>query len=682
MERASRFAAEFEAALRENPALWLSWDIETPYKMKVGDEEELSKGEEEDEDDDTEGRPSIDPILRVSFAFRSGYAISIPWAGEYLGVIRRLLFGAPRYVTWNGTVFDVPVVEGVLGERLPGRNYDFMWGWHILQSDLPRGLEAVASWFTDLLPWKHLADAQPAFYSAVDADAALRNALAIEKELQEHGQWALFESHIVDLDPILIECGQHTGVQIDVKAQAKLERQLTKFQTRLEQRAQPLIPESLRPFKLYARPPRVAPFSATLGRATEKYCSKCGKVRVNKKHPCLAKEGATIEARQIEVTQYKVLLPFNPNSRAQLLAYVFHHKHPYAKDRKTGRISLPKKHLQRLDRTFGKDHPIYAIALKMRGVKKTLGTYVKGFKPDGAGKIYTTFTHAPSTHRLSSRAVNLTNVSHRGTALFAKQVRRTIIPPPGWVFVEADSSAIEAVMTGYFMGDGDYIVLAKQGIHDYLTCLRHGLEFPRDIPRCKKEFKETRDKKKVVVHGTAYGMTPRLLYYENYETFANEGEARLEQRHFLDVVPGLARWQLETRVRAHKDTYLTNPWGARHYFYDVFGKQKADGARVLGTDAKRCVAFLPQSSAASFMRDNAKLLAQAVPKEYIPANFLCHDSYLLQVPPSDVDYAVALLETTLTRRIPEMGGLTVGCEISLHPANWEDGETIKRITTL
>ncbi|MBU6430223.1 MAG: uracil-DNA glycosylase, partial [Cyanobacteria bacterium REEB65] len=73
VDRASRFADEFLAAVAEGPgdgsaAPWLSWDIETAYKMAVGDEEELSKEEGDDDEDGEADRPAHDPILRISFA--------------------------------------------------------------------------------------------------------------------------------------------------------------------------------------------------------------------------------------------------------------------------------------------------------------------------------------------------------------------------------------------------------------------------------------------------------------------------------------------------------------------------------------------------------------------------------------------------------------------------------------
>jgi DNA polymerase I-like protein with 3'-5' exonuclease and polymerase domains len=247
---------------------------------------------------------------------------------------------------------------------------------------------------------------------------------------------------------------------------------------------------------------------------------------------------------------------------------------------------------------------------------------------------------------------------------YADRVRRTIIPRPGHVFVEADSAAIEAVMTGYFMGSAEYVALAKKGIHDYLNCFEHGVPFTDDnILRSKGEWNDARDRNKIVVHGTSYGMTPFLMHKQWPAIFPRIADAEKAQARFFEACPGLAEWQHSVRTFAHKQSYLENPWHYRHYFYDVF-KKDVHGTVILGEDAKRCVSFLPQSSAAAFMKDNLILLSESRFWP-MPAIGLIHDSYCLEVLEADVEDAIALLVRTLTRPIQEMQNLTIGCEVKV-----------------
>jgi uracil-DNA glycosylase len=695
------WANEFFAALERDPDLYLSFDIETPMKLKKKDEDEFEDDEEEtdEEEEVKEGEePSIhEPILRISFSYRVGTAVSVPFQGPWLDTIRKLLACSAGKVVWNGARFDVPVLEAN-GYHVGGVIFDFMWGWHLLQSDLPKGLEYVSSFFTDILPWKHESESQPAWYNAVDADAALENAIGITRELKALNQWDIFLRHIVQLDPLLYQVGRQ-GVHIEIAAQNALKEKLEREQHERITRGQESIPWEVFPRKRYkGRPqPVLTDFDVhgetwtrvehrryepveVAGKA--KFCTACRRPAPNKSehqkgkgNPC---KGASLELLDAVNVEYDEVLDFNPNSVKDLTEYAAHFGHPLGVNHKTKRPTMDKRHVEKLAAKHEKKHPIYRIALDLRAVKKTLGTYVVGFKPDEHGKIYTTLGHHPSTLRLSSRAKNLQNVSHRGSALYAEDVRRTIIPSPGKVFVEADSSAIEAVLTGYFMGSQWFIELARKSIHAYLTCFELGWEFnPENVDRVKLEHKNAYDRNKQVVYLSLYGGTPGMMAMTYPQFFSNVRKAEEAQKRLFEACPGLAQWQTDTRMFAHKQGYLINPWNYRHYFYHVYSKDR-EGNITLGDDAKRCVAYLPQSAAAAFMKDNVIILAGT--KFWpMPANGLVHDSYCLEVEQSMVDEAVEVLAETLTRPVPELGDLRIGCEIKVG-YNWADMKMIRKVS--
>lgn len=225
-------------------------------------------------------------------------------------------------------------------------------------------------------------------------------------------------------------------------------------------------------------------------------------------------------------------------------------------------------------------------------------------------------------------------------------------------------------MTGYFMGSEVYVDLAKKGIHDYLNCFEHEIPFDTEgIKRSKTEFSASRDRQKIVVHGTSYGMTPFLMHKNWPHIFPKVAMAEEAQRRFFDACPGLREWQHATRVFAHKQTFLQNPWSYRHYYYDVFTKN-TKGEVILGLDGNRAVSFLPQSSAAAFLKDNL-LMIKETRFWPMPAIGVIHDSYCLEVLEQDADEATALLIRILTRPIAEMGNLTIGCEVKVSRPNAE-----------
>ena len=103
---------------------------------------------------------------------------------------------------------------------------DTMWMFHFLQSDLPKSLEFVAPFYTDVAPWKHLSQAEPAFYNATDNDVTLRCYIAMRDWLIRQGRWARFQRHCSDTAAILGEMSA-AGVLVDVAARQAPARGLT-----------------------------------------------------------------------------------------------------------------------------------------------------------------------------------------------------------------------------------------------------------------------------------------------------------------------------------------------------------------------------------------------------------------------------------------------------------------------
>lgn len=657
----------------------LSYDIETPGKLV----------EEDDTDNDEDIGSTV--ILRIGFSFAPGYAASVPWRGDYLPLIEQFLMSPGPKLGWNSYAFD-NIVLGKNKMFPAGELHDGSWAWKILQSDLPRGLEFVGGFYaTGLFPWKHLGESEPARYNAQDADVALRNYLGTIADLEALGQLELYQQHIVKLDPILREAGKR-GVPIDPEAQASLRADLDVEEASLTTEIQSFIPHELFPRKRYKNRPTEERLAAMQALGVEevtveglvKQCSMCGAVDVTKlehlkggkKNPCA---GATFTKVLAPQTEFDVVLPFNP-AGDDLERYVQHFKHPMGKHAKTGEPTLDKKHLEFLAKHYGKTHPIYAKTLSLRQVSKVKGTFL--FPADREGRIHTEYTYGPSSGRLSSRRPNLQNVTHGSSNPYADRVRRTIVPPPGHLFVEADSSAIEAVFSGVFMGSPLYTDLARKGVHDYVTCLELGLPFDVSaLGSYKKDprYAEARERNKRVVHGTNYGMTPNLMIKLFPEQFPTLRVAKEAQQRYFDACPELQAWHHQVRTTAHRQGYLENPWKRRHYFWRVFGKDPHTGKVTVAEDGKRCVSFLPQSSAADFMLDHLLILGDSKFREFMPANVSVHDSLCLAVPEGLVDEAVQFLIEVMFRPIPQMNHIRVGVEVKVGP-NWADMKVVQKVS--
>jgi uracil-DNA glycosylase family 4 len=96
----------YERSLINDPENPLSYDIETPYKAKSKDEEEIGKEEAALNEDHT--------ILRCAFSYWANdrsYTTSVVWDIRYMGGIERLFRVAPFVLGWNSDKYDYPRVS-------------------------------------------------------------------------------------------------------------------------------------------------------------------------------------------------------------------------------------------------------------------------------------------------------------------------------------------------------------------------------------------------------------------------------------------------------------------------------------------------------------------------------------------------------------------------------------------
>ncbi len=677
----------------------LSWDIETPYKMSEDDEEEFEEKERR-----------IEKIFhRISFSYKVGSAASVPHLPEYREHIKRLLAWPVFHLGHNSNAFDVPIVEHN-DYPVGGIMLDNMDAFHLWEADLNKGLEVVTAYCSDLLPWKHLSDTLPALYSCIDADAALRCILFIKDRLAERGLWDRFLREM-EIIKILNEAGlRGNKVDNDFRLEMKAELEEALYTKLIA--SQSMIPQGFIKHKLYKRLPKGAKLedwdTVELGMKVM-MCNQCGKLRVSTAHKCPDGHGwekVETEVKHVHyfmkdrlatckdlesLTKYFKDNGFNPGSSDQMKKYMRFHKHPIAKNHKTKEDTADVKHLWSLVRKYGNKHPIYRHTIEIRKIQKALSTYVNGLAPDENGLMHTTYVNSPQSWRLGSRDRNVQNLGKGNENPYATRARKIIIPSTDRVLICADSSAIEAVFVGKFMESDRYIREARAGIHAGLCC--KWLKWPvndENRRRVKKEQKDLYDRLKKMNHATNFGMGPYLAYMTYPEYFPTLGDAKKMQNFIFQELPELPKWHHQLRVVAQKNGYLDNPWGVRFYFYDVFTyAHDEDGELIfgedglpkikLGKDGKRVIAIKPQSSAAFFMRDNTYIIGQTEARKWMPAVFTIHDGYTLDVPYQHQDVAINILAETLTRPIPEMDGLQVGCEIEISAKNFLEMEKIKEI---
>jgi len=244
------------------------------------------------------------------------------------------------------------------------------------------------------------------------------------------------------------------------------------------------------------------------------------------------------------------------------------------------------------------------------------------------------------------------------------------------LLVELDYKALEAQLVGFFAKDPDYTRAAKLGVHSILMShvLGRGVDLSLPDSTIKpllNEFKKNEvmyDGCKHVVHGSNYLGTPRKLRLSFPELFSSVGEAkRIQDIYFATVAKQVRRWQQAVLNEGYTNHYLENPFGYRHYFWDVLhyrGQQLE-----WGTDAKRAVAFLPQSTGAALLSE-ALLRLSKIPEVYRFLRWIIHDSIVAEIPNnSRLASRIKIIKDAMEYPCSQLGGLSVEVDVKIG-VNW------------
>ena len=329
---------------------------------------------------------------------------------------------------------------------------------------------------------------------------------------------------------------------------------------------------------------------------------------------------------------------------------------------------------------------------------------VGGFPVGKDGRVHTTFTHNPSSLRLSSTDPNLQNIPRGKADEVERWVKECFVSPPGSLFWARDFSGIEAKLVGYFAGSARYCRLASLGVHAFLAS--HILGRPADLgwsdndlrdyfKQIKKEDPVVYDTAKRICHGSNYMMTPRKMHYEYPETFPTIKHADALQGLYFDLFPEIRTWHKDLcfRVDGTKrkradgiDTvdpwtlgvaYAQNPFGYIHRFYNVLDwervRYEGGGSEWIwsyGEDAKRLVSNLPQGTAAAIIKRSAKTIWYEYPWVGETLRLLIHDEIFGEGREEAIAECLDISAKVMEAPIPEL---------PLDPA-WGMGEYLQIMT--
>lgn len=667
----------FRALAADPLNTYLSYDIETPMKRKK-DEEEVSR---EDDDDYT--------ILRVSFSYVPHKAVSVRWSTEYQVELERLLSNCGPAIGWNSNNYDDPRVKAQIS-AFQG-SIDGMLAWHVLNTNLPKGLGFVAPFYAKRTAmWKHLSEEKPAFYNAVDADVALQCWLGIMEGLKSQNLWEVFDTHVIQLNKVFAYMSSK-GVLRDEAMRESARLQLSGKLDEIQAAMEAVVPFSVRNIKVYQRTPSNLDGLIQLeSKRKAKVCPACNAIDVKADHfksvgvkrlkagevenPC---HGRKAEVREVSSQLWARVEPFKLSVKS-LLAYQKVKGHRPVMNPKEKRPTFDDKALLRLRKQY-KDDPLYPLIGEFRSIQKLLTTYIdgNGFEVGADGRIHTQFTHNPSTLRSASQNPNLQNLPRpKGPDDPATLIRNLFTASDGHVLLARDFSGIEAVLVGYFAAAPNYIRLAKRDVHSFYTAYAlHELDgrvSANDLPllswddnklftrlaEIKREFKEERNSLyKHLVHGANFMQQARGASEKILKETGVEYETKLVKRVmdiYFELFPEIRSWHRTLLAQADRDGYLRNPFGYVHRFSRVFEWDKVGDQwqKEQGPDANAVVAFLPQSTAAGIIKDSMlRLFFNRFDEAGQHLRLLIHDELFTEVPESQVHQVDAVLKEEMERPI-------------------------------
>lgn len=392
-----------------------------------------------------------------------------------------------------------------------------------------------------------------------------------------------------------------------------------------------------------------------------------------------------VEAVEEGTQRWARVLPFIPSTKG-ILNYQKAKGHPWVMTGKGSdrKATTDEKAIKAL---IGKWHdPFYESVLEDRELTKLGGTYIgwwddqtsrieKGFPVGRDGRVHGVFRNAPSTLRSSMVSPNLQNLPRGDDSEIQKWVKAMFVAQLGHIFVARDFSGIEAVLVGYHAGSRDYYRLAHIDVHSYFTAhnlYRMGVITAQDLPDLKwsdsdlklwgkqvikARFEAERNIGKRCIHAGNYRVTGTKLHSEYPQWFKSVKEAATVLRFYYEVFPEIDAWHERVCKQVDKTAVVRNSFGHTHRFYQVLSWTKRGGEWEwsYGDDAKRLIAFGPQSDAAFIGRRALKGLYYEYPDTLARwLRLFVHDEIFTETPKDKLEYADQVLKQVMERPIEQM----------------------------
>lgn len=326
---------------------------------------------------------------------------------------------------------------------------------------------------------------------------------------------------------------------------------------------------------------------------------------------------------------------FNPGSPTQVGEVLFDRLKidPKAKRTKRGAWSTAEDVLE----SYRHDWPIVDLILRIRGLRKLLGTYIDTLPTlidPRDGKIHTTFNQTvTSTGRISSTNPNLQNIPIRTPE--GKRIRQAFVADPGNLILSADYSQIELRLMAAMSGDEAMIqdFAHDSDIHRATAAKIYGTD-PAGVTDIQRRNAKTANFG--IIYGiSAFGLSQRL------------GIPRTEAKDLIDgylkTYPGVARYMDRAIEQARADGMVTTIHGRRRYLKDINSRS----AVMRGYAERNAVNAPLQGSAADIIKIAMVGVDREIKRLGLKSRMILqvHDELVFDVVPDEL----ATLQSLVTR---------------------------------
>ena len=326
---------------------------------------------------------------------------------------------------------------------------------------------------------------------------------------------------------------------------------------------------------------------------------------------------------------------FNINSTQQLGKILFEKlKLPESKKNKKGYAT----DVETLESLKDK-HPIIEKVLDYRSLTKLNSTYVEGLityiNPKDS-KIHAVFNQTiTATGRISCTDPNLQNLpSHEGEG---KNIKKSFVSKPGYVFVDADYSQIELRVLAHIAKDETMIEAFNndEDIHKQVASKVFGVPMT-------KVTKEQRSRAKAVNFGIIYGITAFGL---SQQIKCGRKEAQDYIDNYLKKYKGIKTFMDDIVKKAEEEGFVETAFGRRRYVPELksnnyvvrqFGTRVAMNTPIQGTAAD--IMKIAMNNVYDGLKNlDAKIVLQV------------HDELILEVKEEEKEQAKEILKNSMEK---------------------------------